>query len=203
MMIRRLMAAAVAAVVMTGNVQAQDTATSGALIGMPAPAFTLKDTQGKEHSLADLKGKIVVLEWTNPTCPFVQKHYKNGDMPALASKLAASGVVWLAIDSSNFATADKDNDWIKERSVTQPILLDADGTVGKAYGAKTTPHMFVIDKDGKVAYAGAIDDDPSPDPEKVKGARNYVAAAVEAVQKGLKPEPAETKSYGCSVKYKK
>ena len=168
-----------------------------------APAFTAKDQAGKEHSLADYKGKIVVLEWTNPGCPFVKKHYTNGDMAALAKKYEEKGVVWLGVDSSNFVTADAAAGWVKEKNLGHAILIDADGKIGTAYGAKTTPHMFVIDKAGNIAYQGAIDDDKSPDADKVKGAKNYVSAALDSLLKGEKPAVAETQSYGCSVKYKK
>jgi peroxiredoxin len=165
-----------------------------AKVGEPAPAFTLKDADGKEHKLEDLKGKVVVLEWFNAGCPVVQMHYEAKTMQNLARELKAKDVVWLAVNTgagSDNAAAKKD--W----SIDYPILLDADGKTGKAYGAKTTPHMFVIDKNGVLVYAGAIDDGS---PSKV-GSTNHVKAAVEQTLKGETVTNAQTKPYGCSVKY--
>ncbi len=168
-----------------------------------APDFSLTDYAGKTHNLADYKGKIVVLEWTNPQCPFVKKHLKAGTTTKLSEKWAKEGVVWLKVDSSNFVTADECKKACEENKITVPVLLDADGKAGTAYGAKTTPHLFIVDKDGNLAYQGAYDDDPSMDAEKGDKTKNYVDAALEKLVKGEKPEVAETKSYGCSVKYKK
>jgi peroxiredoxin len=176
-------------------------------IGAKAPGFTLKDIKGNEHTLAAYAGRIVVLEWTNHGCPFVKKHYGPGNMQALQEKYTGKDVVWLSICSSALGkqghfTAEA---WagmaheLKEKA--SAILLDEDGAVGRLYGAKTTPHMFVIDKEGSLAYQGAIDDDRSFDPKKVEGAKNYVAAAIDALLKGEKVETAETAPYGCSVKY--
>ena len=174
--------------------------------GDAAPAFTLTDVEGKAHSLSDHAGKIVVLEWTNYDCPFVKKHYGPGNMQMLQQTYAEKGVVWLSVCSSaegkqgNF-TQDVWRSRIAESKVEVPVLLDPSGTVGKAYDAKTTPHLFVIDPAGKVAYAGAIDDNSSFDPKTIEGARNHVAAALDALLGGKPVETASSKPYGCSVKY--
>ncbi|MFL5358035.1 thioredoxin family protein [Archangium sp.] len=188
---------AVALVVMLPVVAlAADTAE----VGEPAPAFTLKDEAGKEHSLAQYKGKVVVLEWTNPECPFVKRHYTAGTMQKTLSGFDAKKVVWLAVDSSASHTPDVAAAWKKEKGFSYPVLQDPSGTVGKSYGAKTTPHMYVIDEKGVLRYAGAIDDDPRGN--KKEGTTNYVKTAVDALLSG-KPVPASTtESYGCSVKYK-
>lgn len=175
--------------------------------GEAAPDFKLKDLSGTEHSLSDFKGKIVVLEWTNYGCPFVKKHYGSGNMQALQEKYTKKGVVWLTICSSapgkqGYFTTEE---WVKKseeaKSKGTAILPDPTGATGKLYGAKTTPHMFVIDAAGKLAYQGAIDSNRSFDPKTIKGATNYVAEAVDALLKGEDVAEKETKSYGCSVKY--
>lgn len=174
-------------------------AADTAEVGKPAPTFTLKDEAGKEHSLAQYQGKIVVLEWTNPGCPFVQRHYNAKTMQNTLNGLDPKKVVWLAVDSTSSNTADKSASWRKEQGFTYSVLQDPDGKVGKAYAAKTTPHMYVIDEKGVVRYAGAIDDDP-----RGKNATpvNHVKTAVDALLSG-KPVPASTtEPYGCSVKYK-
>jgi peroxiredoxin len=174
--------------------------------GADAPAFSLMDVHGNTHSLADHKGKIVVLEWTNYDCPFVRKFYSVGAMQKLQKEMTEKDVVWLSINSS---AAGKQGNFskevwlqrIKDAGVETPVLLDADGTVGKAYGAKTTPHMFVIDAEGKVAYQGAIDSKRSTNSDDIEGAENYVKAAVKALMAGDDVEVKDTQSYGCSVKY--
>ncbi len=185
----------------TAPAQAHGGAMTSIGAGDTAPAFTLKDQTGKEHSLADFKGKVVVLEWTNPGCPFVLHHLKENTTTDLNKKWKEKDVVWLKIDSSNFVTAESTQKAVTENKIDVPVLLDASGTVGHAYGAKTTPHLFVIDKDGKVAYSGAYDDNPTP--EKKDGVKNYVDAALEKVTAGEKPEVTHVQSYGCSVKYSK
>ena len=175
--------------------------------GDKAPDFTLTDTAGVQHSLAKYlaDGKVVVLEWFNPDCPFIIKHHKlNKTMNETFIFMGHKGVVWLAINSSaagkQGAGLERNQAAHKEYEMTFPILMDESGKVGRAYGAKTTPHMFIIGKDGKVAYTGAIDDDPSP---TQCGQRNYVISALRAVLEGRPvPEPS-TKPYGCSVKYRK
>jgi peroxiredoxin len=168
--------------------------------GSAAPDFSLQDQDGKDHKLSDLKGKLVVLEWTNPECPFVVRHYKEKTMETLASKYASKGVVWLAINSTKHATKDGMKAWIKEHSLSYPILDDSSGTVGHTYGAKTTPHMFVIDKDGKVAYAGGVDDDAAG---KNKDKVNFVQKALDELLEGKPVSTPSSKPYGCGVKYAK
>jgi len=178
-----------------------------ARIDEPAPAFTLTDYSGGSHSLEDYKGKLVVLEWVNFDCPFVKKHYKPNNMQTLQKKYADKGVVWLSINSSAKGKQGHfDPRTIKARikkhnAVPTAYLVDADGTVGKRYGARTTPHMYVINKDGVLIYAGAIDDKPSTKVDDVEGATNYVAAALDAAQEGKPVTVKATQSYGCSVKY--
>ena len=169
--------------------------------GADAPAFSLTDTNGQTQSLADAKGKIVVLEWINPTCPYVQRHYNLKTMSNLAS--ANSDVVWMAIATGKTADADALKKFASEHSISNPILLDKDGAVAKAYGAKATPHMFVIDKDGKLAYAGAIDSAPSDDPSAPMkdGTTNYVEKAIKEIKAGSSVSTPETQEYGCGVKY--
>lgn len=169
-----------------------------AAVGEVAPAFTLSDLNGKPHSLSDYKGKVVVLEWTNPQCPIVQRHYRAGTMKQLQAKYGEKGVVWLAINSSHNETLLENQAWAKQQDIKYPILLDAGGEVGKAYGAKTTPHMYVIDESGKLVYRGGIDNDPTGD----KGQPTpYVANALDEVLSGKAVSVADTKPYGCSVKY--
>ena len=182
-------------------------AFANAPAGRPAPAFTVTDLAGKPANLADYKGKTVVLEWHNFGCPFVQKHYRSGNMQALQKKYAGD-VVWLAVNS----TSRDSSDWTEPAKLAAELkefgaaparyLVDEPGTVGRAYGAKTTPHMFVIDAAGKVVYNGAIDDRRSTDPADVKGARNYVAAALDEIKAGKPVSVASTPPYGCSVKYR-
>ena len=182
------------------------TVQADALVGQPAPNFTAIDSNGKRHSLADFKGKHVVLEWTNYDCPFVAKQYNTGAMQNLQKTATQKGVVWLSVNSSaagkqgNFEPA-KFNELAKEKKAApSAILLDSDGTVGKLYGAKTTPHMYLISPEGKLVYNGAIDDKPTTDtgatPEK-----NYVQLALSEAMAGKPVSVATTKPYGCSVKY--
>ena len=178
-----------------------------AVVGQPAPDFTLMDTMGQAHTLAAHKGKFVVLEWSNYDCPFVKKHYGSGNMQRLQKTYTEKGVVWLTINSSapgkqgNYPP-EKWNEMIKEKgSAATAVLLDPDGKVGKTFGAKTTPSMFVINPEGVLIYKGAIDDKPSFKPETLEGAKNYVEAALDAAMAGKPVETPSTQSYGCSVKY--
>jgi len=169
-----------------------------AKVGEAAPAFTLKDTSGKDVSLSDFKGKVVVLEWMNPGCPVCRDKCEKGDVGKMMadSKAANPDVVFLFVNSTA-ATADKPQEsaeYLKKNKIDAVALIDGDGAVGHAYGAKTTPHCFVIGADGKLAYDGAIDD---------KGSTNYVVNAVKALKEGKAVSPATTSPYGCSVKYKK
>lgn len=177
------------------------TAWAAATVGQAAPEFTLKDQDGKEVDLAKLRGKIVVLEWTNPDCPFVQRHYQAKTMSTLAGTFGGRDVVWLAVNSTHHMDAAKDRAWRTQQGFSYPVLDDRVGAVGGSYGAKTTPHMFVVDRSGVLVYAGAIDDDPAG--AKDGSARNYVAEALDDVTAGKPVRVGETKPYGCSVKYSK
>ncbi len=171
----------------------------GAEVGQPAPDFNLQDETGTKHALSQYRGKVVVLEWTNPECPFVQRHYADKTMQKTLASYAGKPVVWLVIDSSQSNTPAKSTAWKKEQGFTPPVLQDASGAVGHAYGAKTTPEMYVIDVQGVLRYAGAIDDDPRG---RNPSAVNYVRQAVDALEAG-KPVPVTTSQpYGCTVKYK-
>lgn len=177
-------------------------------VGQPAPAFTLKDSAGKTVNLADYRGKYVVLEWTNPGCPYVRKHYDSGNMAATQQDAAGKGVVWLSINSTEKASFDymqpaKLVAWQQQRKV-QPTatLMDEEGTVGKAYGARTTPHMYIVDPQGQLVYAGGIDSIPSSNPDDIARATNYVRQAVAEVSAGKPISAATTRAYGCSIKYK-
>lgn len=177
-------------------------ATVGATVGGPAPAFSLQDQDGKTVSLSDFSGKIVVLEWFNNECPFVQKHYKTGAMNALAKTYTDQGVVWLAVNTTKGKTNADNKKVAEEWHIDRPILNDSEGVVGHLYGAQTTPHMFIINKDGTLAYEGAIDSIKSTDVDDLAKAQNYVKAALDAILKGEPVSNKENKSYGCSVKYK-
>lgn len=188
------------------SASAQESTTT-ATVGKAAPDFTLPDASGKSRKLSDWKGKFVVLEWFNHGCPFVKKHYESGNMQKLQKEYTKKGVVWLAINSSakgkqgNASGPDHKKKFKELKSAPSAVLLDEDGKVGHLYGAKTTPHMFVIDSKGVLVYAGAIDDKPSPDQNEIKEATNYVKAALDAAMSGKQITMAATKAYGCSVKY--
>jgi peroxiredoxin len=176
-------------------------------VGEAAPDFTLKGVDGKDYKLSTYKGKTVVLEWFNNDCPYVKKHYDSKNMQNLQKEQTGKGVVWLTISSSakgkeGSMDAAGGQAVIKERGMNSTaLLIDDTGSVGKLYGAKTTPHMFVINKGGKVVYQGAIDDRPSASPKSLEGAMNYVAIALASVEKGEPVKTASTTPYGCSVKY--
>jgi peroxiredoxin len=176
----------------------QARSASGPEVGKPAPDFTLPDADGKKHTLSQYKGKIVVLEWTNPGCPFVKRHYTAKTFTTLAAAFGTE-VVWLAVNSTHNNKPEDSKKWAKDNGLSYPTLQDPDGKIGKTYGARTTPHMFVVDSKGVLAYAGAIDADPTG---KAAAAENYVQKAVAALKEGKKPAPASTEPYGCSVKYK-
>jgi peroxiredoxin len=175
-------------------------AGEGVRVGDSAPAFTLTDTAGDEVSLSDYLGKVVVLEWLNPDCPFVQRHYKAGTMKILAAKYGAQGVVWLTINSTKYMDGAANAKFRAANDLPYPILVDQAGQVGHLYGAMTTPHMYVVDGGRRLVYMGAIDDDPRGN--KDGPVTNYVAAALDEVVAGKAVTTAETKPYGCSVKYK-
>ncbi|MCB9983814.1 MAG: thioredoxin family protein [Rhodospirillales bacterium] len=176
-------------------------------IGQPAPEIEATDTNDNAFKLSDHKGKIVVLEWTNNECPFVKKHYDSGNMQATQKAAAEKGVEWVSIVSSapgkqGHVDAEEANKIVSDAGATVTAkILDEDGTIGKAYDAKTTPHMFVIDAEGNVAYAGAIDSNSSPNPATIEGATNYVSAAIDALVTGQPVETSQTQPYGCGVKY--
>ncbi len=176
-------------------------------IGQIAPDFTLTDADNRSLSLKDFAGQFVVLEWMNPDCPFVRKHYDSDNMQALQRAYTGKGVVWLSIDSSapekqGHLTQQMARAFLEQRQAKpSALLLDPDGTVGRLYKAKTTPHLFIIDPQGRLIYEGAIDDTPSVDPADVETARNYVRQALEEALAGKPVSTPQTRSYGCSVKY--
>ncbi|MCS6812458.1 MAG: redoxin domain-containing protein [Cyanobacteria bacterium] len=176
-------------------------------VGKPAPNFTAVDSNGKSHQLSDFKGKVVVLEWTNHECPFVRKHYESENMQKIQKQATEKGVVWLSVVSSapgnqGYVDGAKANSLTKERNASPTaVLLDPDGKLGRLYGARTTPHMFVIAADGTLAYMGAIDSIASSNKADVAKAENYVTKAIEQVLKGEPVTNAVTQPYGCSVKY--
>lgn len=175
--------------------------------GEQAPSFTGQDSNGKTQSLAQYRGKYVVLEWANQGCPYEQKLYKSGTMEGLQRKWTGKGVVWLSVLSSapgqqGFVSPTQENQYLHEmKAAPTAAILDPSGMIGHLYEAKTTPHMFVIDPTGKIVYQGAIDDQPTPDPESLKGAHNYVSQALEESMAGKPVATPVTRSYGCSVKY--
>lgn len=175
--------------------------------GEAAPDFSLPDTAGQNHSLAEHKGSYVVLEWINHDCPFVKKHYDSGNMQQLQTEYTAKGVVWYSVASSapekqGHYTAEQWNELSAEKkSAASGVLLDPDGAAGKLYGAQTTPHMFIIDPDGKLIYQGAIDSKASTNPADIEGSENYVKKALDEAMSGQPVSNASTKAYGCSVKY--
>jgi peroxiredoxin len=182
-------------------------AVAAPAVGQMAPDFVAVDTAGKQHRLSDFAGKFVVLEWTNPGCPFVRKHYNSGNMPATQKAATAQGVVWLSVNSTERAASDylqpaALDAWMKsQKAAPTAVLMDEDGVIGQAYGARTTPHMFVIDPQGKLVYAGAIDSKASANPADIKTATNYVKQAVGVATAGKPVSQAQTQAYGCSIKY--
>jgi len=176
--------------------------------GSPAPEFTLTDTNGKSHNLSDFKGKYVVLEWINHGCPFVVKHYSSGNMQALQKEFTGKDVVWLSICSSaegkqGHMSNEEWNSTVTEKGASPTaVLIDADGTVGKLYDARTTPHMYVIDPEGNLIYQGAIDDKRSTDTADIATSENYVRSALTQSMANEPVAKAQTQPYGCGVKYK-
>lgn len=183
-------------------------AMAGVSIGTPAPDFTLTDLNGKSVKLSDFKGKHVVLEWHNPACPFVMKHYDTGNMPMLQDKYDAKDTVWLAVNSTNnshqdYMPNDKMKAYLGEKKASPDAYLpDLEGKVGLTYGAKTTPHMYVINPAGTLVYAGAIDDKPSTNKADIKTAHNYLVAALDESKSGKPVSKATSTPYGCSIKYR-
>ena len=182
-------------------------ASAAVKLGETAPAFTATDTKGQSVSLESLKGKTIVLEWTNYGCPFVRKHYDSGNMQKLQKEYTAKDVVWLSIISSapgkqGHLTPEQAKQTAEEKGAAPTaVLLDGDGTVGHLYEAKTTPHMYVVNPEGQLIYMGAIDSVKSPDPATIEGATNYVAQALEEAMAGKPVSTPDIHSYGCSIKY--
>lgn len=195
------------ATALIGLLMAAIPASAAVETGKMAPEFTLTDIAGETHSLSSFKGKHVVLEWVNPDCPFVVKHYKSGNMPRLQKEWTEKGVVWLAIQTTEPGHgqfySEKEIKEYKMNKGARPtaVLMDSDGKVGRKYGAKTTPHMYVINPDGKLIYQGAIDSIPSANPADIEKADNYVHMALVASMNGESPKTQDTRPYGCSVKY--
>jgi peroxiredoxin len=182
-------------------------ALAAATVGQPAPAFTATDTSGKTVSLADFKGKHVVLEWVNPGCPFVQKHYNSANMQGTQQDAQAKGVVWLAInstapDAGDYKKPAEMAQWMaQQKAAATATLMDSDGKVGRAYGARTTPHMYVIDPAGKLIYAGGIDNKPTARTSDIAGATNHVKVALAEATAGKPVSTPTTQPYGCSIKF--
>ena len=183
-------------------------AYAAATVGQKAPDFTLTDTAGKTVRLSDFKGKHVVLEWHNPGCPFVRKHYDSANMQALQKEANTKGVVWLAINSTETGHPDylappELGQWmVQQKAAASATLMDENGSVGKSYGARTTPHMYLVAPDGLLIYAGGIDSIPSARTEDIKTATNYVRQGLSEALAGKPLSQATTRPYGCSVKYK-
>jgi peroxiredoxin len=178
-------------------------------VGSAAPDFSAPDSKGKTHSLTQYKGKYVVLEWFNPECPFVKKHYTSSNMQKLQQEYTGKGIVWLSVDSSAPGKEGALTPEQAEKTMTDwktkptALLLDQDGKVGQAYGAKNTPHMVVINPEGKIVYEGAIDSKATPNPGDIPSSTNYVKVALDESMAGKPVSTAQTKPYGCSVKYSK
>jgi len=177
-------------------------------VGDPAPNFTGVDSNGKQQSLATYKGKFVVLEWHNQGCPYTRKHYESGNMQRLQKEWTGKGVVWLTVISSapgtqGFVTPTQENEYLQKMNASPTaVIMDPGGSLGHLYGAKTTPHMYIIDPAGTLIYNGAIDDHPTSDQADIAGSKNYVSAALAEAMSGKPVTDAATRPYGCSVKYK-
>lgn len=197
----KLAAGFIAGVLMTA------TAHAAPEVGKPAPDFSAVDSNGKTHKLTGYRGKIVVLEWTNDGCPYVKKHYGSGNMQSLQKEAAAKGIVWLTIISSapgkqGYVDGAQANELTKSRGAAPTaVLLDPEGAVAHLYDARTTPHMFIVNKDGTLVYMGGIDDKPTSNPDDIPSAKNYVRVALDEVLAGKPVAEAVTRPYGCSVKY--
>jgi peroxiredoxin len=177
-------------------------------VGDPAPNFTGVDSNGKQQTLSAYKGKFVVLEWHNQGCPYTRKHYESGNMQRLQKESTGKGVVWLTVISSapgtqGFVTPTQENEYLQKMNASPTaVIMDPGGSLGRLYGAKTTPHMFIIDPHGTLIYNGAIDDHPTSDQGDIANSKNYVSAALSEAMSGKPVTEAATRPYGCSVKYK-
>ncbi|MDP2819805.1 MAG: thioredoxin family protein [Polaromonas sp.] len=182
-------------------------AFAAATVGQAAPDFSTTDTSGKTRKLSDFKGKLVVLEWTNPGCPFVQKHYR-GNMQSLQKEFTGKGVVWLAVNSTETGSGDylvplKLASWMTEKqALPSATLMDESGKIGQLYGARTTPHMYIVSPQGRLVYAGAIDSIASAQVDDIKTATNYVRQGLNEALAGKPLSVASSRAYGCSIKYK-
>ena len=178
-----------------------------AQVGSPAPDFSAQDSNGKTQTLSQYKGKYVVLEWHNRECPYTRKHYESGNMEGLQKEWTAKGVVWFTVISSapgtqGFVTAEQENSYVNQmKAAPTAVLLDPTGQLGHLYGAKTTPHMFIINPEGVLIYNGAIDDKPTPNPADISASTNYVSQALEEAMAGKSVSVPVSRPYGCSVKY--
>jgi thioredoxin-related protein len=183
------------------------TTAFAAKVGEAAPDFTGTDSNGQSHKLSAYRGKYVILEWHNQGCPYTKKHYDTGNMQKLQKDAIAKGVVWLSVISSapgkqGYVTASEENDYLKRTNSTPTaVLLDPSGEIGRLYGAKTTPHMYIIDPEGRLIYNGAIDDRPTADAKDIPGAKNYVTAALDEALAGRPVSTSSSTPYGCTVKY--
>jgi len=177
-------------------------------VGQMAPDFSLRDATGKTVKLSDYRGKFVVLEWTNPGCPYVRKHYNSGNMPATQADAVAKGAVWLSVnstekDSGDYLAPEKLVAWKQERKARPTaVLMDEEGVAGRAYGARTTPHMYIVNPQGQLIYAGGIDSIPSSNADDIPRAVNYVRQGLAEAMAGKPLSAATTRPYGCSIKYK-
>ena len=206
MMLRRSLARSVLA--LCAGLAALPMALAAPAVGQPAPDFTLTDTAGKTVHLSEFKGRHVVLEWVNPGCPYVRKHYQSANMQGTQKEVTGKGVVWLAINSTeaqsyDYLAPDKLAGWMtRQKAAPTRTLMDPEGTVGRAYGARTTPHLYIVDPQGRLAYAGGIDSIPSSSADDIPKAVNYVKQGVSQALAGQPLNPATTRPYGCSIKYK-
>lgn len=203
-MLKRFAIATLTTVAVVGMAQPL---AAGQKNGAVAQDFKLTDMKGKTVQLSSFRGKTVVLEWHNPGCPFVKKHYDSGNMQSIQAAARKQGVVWLTINSGApgkqgyMSSAQTQNLFAEQNLKASHYLLDRKGLVGKAYGAKTTPHMYIVDGAGKLVYQGGIDDKPTANPADIKGARNHVTAALSDLKNGKAISVAQSRAYGCSVKY--
>ncbi|MFZ5565813.1 MAG: thioredoxin family protein [Pseudomonadota bacterium] len=200
-MLKQLLASLIVGAALLAGAQA-------ATVGQPAPDFTLKDVNGRTVRLSDYRGRHVVLEWNNPGCPFVRKHYDSGNMQALQKEAAAKNVVWLAINSTEASHGDylppaQLGRWMSEqKAAPAATLMDEDGSVGRAYAARVTPHMYIVDAQGRLVYAGAIDSIPSGRAEDIRTATNYVRQGLGEALAGKPVSQSTTRPYGCTIKYR-
>jgi peroxiredoxin len=183
------------------------TCSFAAKVGEAAPDFTGTDSNGQSRKLSEYRGKYVVLEWHNQGCPYTKKHYESGNMQKLQKDWTGKGVVWLTVISSapgkqGYVTASEENDYVRKINASPTaVLLDPKGDIGRLYGAKTTPHMYIIDPEGRLIYNGAIDDRPTSDASDIPGSKNYVSTALEEATSGKPVSTPATTPYGCTVKY--